>query len=814
MKPLITKLLPIIVAQLLGYIPLIQAQTETTSIQVQGVILYKNGKPAETAIIAVKETGKHTFTNEKGEFSLTQIQPSTSYTLEIRTFNNKVETFTHTFQRTNNKPFVIRLKTNPGINLREVIVKGKSQGRQIKEKGFALEEINTQKAALQSLQTSELLARSAGVQVRQAAGMGSNTTFNINGLTGNAVRIFIDGVPAQNYGRTFSISNIPPALIERIEIYKGVLPIELSQDALGGGINIILKKDIKNKLSTSYSYGSFNTHQWDMHGTYFEKKTKINLSVSAFLNHSDNNYKVWGDNVYITNNTTGEKSYITARRFHDDFHSYGIRTSIGVTKRKWADELTVGLMYSKLNKDIQTGATMQVVYGNRNTHSKNRMANIKYQKRNILPNIDINTYTTFSKDERHVTDTISLIYNWLGDVPLRADGTPARWNRGGGEAGAATSATNYENTIANRSNLRYQITPNQHIGASYFINYFSRKIDDTKLPQQAREALDKRKYQKQILGINYENSLLNGRLRTNIFYKIYSQRVRLTEVTSRLANSIWNTEIKKHDRSINDKGYGITSSFAISPIMMVQLSAERAIRLPGSTELLGNTSENITPGYTLIPENSRNLNLGLIIGEIQHHQHFLNIEINLFLRDIRDMIVQAAPKNTDDFYNFENLGKVISKGIDADIKYSLQNNLYWNTTLSYIDARFNLEYNEQGIKYLQYRSRLRNLPYFTCNSNIEYNFREIIQKNSRLTANYNLAYTRQFFRDWENFGSANKVTIPTQVVHDIACTYQFPGQKISLSFNAKNIFNRQVFDNYALQKPGRAFFGKITYTIF
>ncbi|MCD7930525.1 MAG: TonB-dependent receptor plug domain-containing protein [Tannerellaceae bacterium] len=102
--------------------------------------------------------------------------------------------------------------------------------------------IDAKKLEFQSIQTTELLDRTAGVRIRQSGGMGSDVQYNINGLTGNSIRIFIDGIPVRNYGSSFSLSSIPPAMIERIEVYKGVVPAHLSEDALGGAINVILKK--------------------------------------------------------------------------------------------------------------------------------------------------------------------------------------------------------------------------------------------------------------------------------------------------------------------------------------------------------------------------------------------------------------------------------------------------------------------------------------------------------------------------------------------------------------------------------------------
>src|SRR5690606_11830630 len=145
-------------------------------------------------------------------------------------------------------------------------VTGNSVKRQSETKGFAVNVIETKDAALRNIQTNELLDRTVGVRVRQSGGLGSEVQYNLNGMTGRSVGIFIDGIEMSTYGSSFNLNSIPPSMIERIEVYKGVLPAHLSGDLLGGAINIVLKKgkNSSNSLSASVSYGSFNTTQSDI----------------------------------------------------------------------------------------------------------------------------------------------------------------------------------------------------------------------------------------------------------------------------------------------------------------------------------------------------------------------------------------------------------------------------------------------------------------------------------------------------------------------------------------------------------------------
>lgn len=79
---------------------------------------------------------------------------------------------------------------------------------------------------------------------------------------------------------------------------------------------------------------------------------------------------------------------------------------------------------------------------------------------------------------------------------------------------------------------------------------------------------------------------------------------------------------------------------------------------------------------------------------------------------------------------------------------------------------------------------------------------------------YNLGYVHEFYRNWPSIGGANKDVIPSQLVHDVGVAYTFPKDKLTLSADARNLLNEQVFDNWALQKPGRAFYVKASYSIF
>lgn len=336
------------------------------------------------------------------------------------------------------------------------------------------------------------------------------------------------------------------------------------------------------------------------------------------------------------------------------------------------------------------------------------------------------------------------------------------------------------------------------------------------LPNEQRAVLDQRKYHKHILGATYQAQLLGERLKLSAFYKYYNVGARLTE------SQVVRTPLQPstivavpYNRSLSYDGYGFASSLKVGSWMLLLLSAERAIRLPSTTELLGNTSENINASLSLRPEQSYNFNLGANFGSFKLGKHHdLWLDVNLFHRNITDMIQRGVPKSSDDFYGFENLGAITSSGVDAELRYRGWERLFATANMSYFDARFNLEYDPySGQRNVHYRSRLRNAPFLTANLSLEYDFGSVGLRGSKLSASYHFGYTHEFYRDWAAYGSANKVMIPTQALHDVGLSYHLPGHRLTLSLDAKNIFDTPVFDNYALQKPGRSVYIKATYRI-
>jgi outer membrane receptor protein involved in Fe transport len=784
------------------------ATAQTDAGVIRGKIVDETEMPLFAVSVALGTSGRGTVTDADGTFAIRGVE-SGYHTLLTSAVGYKRKSVRVEVPTDDQIHVTIRMEEET-LEIDEVKVIGKNQAAIQREKGFAISGVDMQEFELQTVQAADMLDRTAGVRIRREGGLGSDVQYNINGLSGKSIKIFLNGIPIDNYGASFSLSSIPNSMIERIDVYKGVVPAYLGDDALGGAINVITRKSFVNSLNVSYSTGSFNTHQAAADGRFRDERTGFTFSGNAFYNYSDNDYEVWGDKVY-TVDEQGKKEYITARRFHDSYQSAGIKADVGFTNVAWADRFMVGGLISEMEKDIQHGMTMEIVYGNRAAAQNTGLIHAEYRKRNFLiEHLDVDLFTSFSRLERQIVDTIPYMYNWRGNrVYNERTGEWYEWS-GGAEAGDPTLNKDDEKKWSGRIKMQYRLNGRNKVAFNLLASDFSRNPDDPLLPRSERELIDTRYLTKNVWTFNYEHAALEDKLKATAFFKYYFQNLRLKDAVRSRTEGLTSIEL---DDDTRDKGYGIAASYAITPQIKLMASAEDALRLPSGSEIFGVVSENIDPAYDLKPERSRNLNLGFDAGPFQLGLHQMGLTTNFFYRDITGMIKRGVPDQFSESTPHVNLDDVRSTGVDVEVNYHYQQSISWISGVSLSNPRFNREFNDEGAKYNYYGDRLRNEPYFTINSNLVIRKRDLFQKGSEWSLQYNFSYVHEFYRNWASLGGANKDVIPTQIVHDAGMRYTFPGQKLTLSADVRNIFNEQVFDNWALQKPGRALYAKISYKI-
>ena len=126
----------------------------------------------------------------------------------------------------------------------------------------------------------DVLTNETNVRITQDNILGSSTS--VQGLSGQNVKILIDGVPIiGRVGGNIDLSQINLNDIERIEIIEGPLSVEYETNALAGTINLITKKSARKKYNLNLN-------------TYYETVGQYNVDGSLKFNRKGYNYSLTG----------------------------------------------------------------------------------------------------------------------------------------------------------------------------------------------------------------------------------------------------------------------------------------------------------------------------------------------------------------------------------------------------------------------------------------------------------------------------------------------------------------------------------------
>src|SRR5690606_14795933 len=118
-------------------------------------------------------------------------------------------------------------------------------------------------------------------------------------------------------------------------------------------------------------------------------------------------------------------------------------------------------------------------------------------------------------------------------------------------------------------------------------------------------------------------------------------------------------------------------SYSLTPNLLINGSAEKAVRLPEAGEVFGNVANNINAAANLKPERSNNYNLGVTFNNIKFNDHNFNITTNAFIRDTEDLIMQLPVGNIEEFFQNSNVGKIYTEGFDFELNYHYKNKLFF-----------------------------------------------------------------------------------------------------------------------------------------
>lgn len=669
----------------------------------------------------------------------------------------------------------------------QVEVFGRTKAQEVNRQAFNVTAIDATKLYNTTLNISSALDQVAGVRVRESGGVGSNFNLMLNGFNGSQVRYFIDGIPMENFGSAFQINNIPINIAERIEVYKGVVPVWLGSDALGGAVNIVTGDRFKSYVDASYSYGSFNTHRTVINAAH-TTKNGLFFQLNAFQNYSDNNYKITVDVADI--NTGAYKEGVRLKRFHDTYHNESLIANIGVVNKSYADKLLFGIILGKSYKEIQTGARMETRFGGWHNRGNTVMPTLKYKKSNLfIKGLDVTLNGNINLGTEQNIDTVHARFDWYGnrkDIP----GV-------GGES--SYSMYKYKNNLAvANAILNYRISEHHSISITDVFNSFKRKGSDEVNPQNA--SLERAKLsQKNVLTFGYQYDV-KDRYSLNAFLKNYHQH-----------NVQGASEITK---DLSKWGYGTALAYYFTPSLQIKGSYELTVRMPTPEELFGDVT-TYEGNFNLTPEYSNNFNLGLNYDLALNSLNRFAIMANGFYRNADNFIYQRLNNNQTKYIS-DNRDGVRSIGGDLDIHYSHSNWFTAGVNMTYQSVVNTQMYEPDytGVSPL-YKKAMPNIPYFFGNLNAAVTLYDFGGKDNKLTFGSSLQYVHRFWLYWPLLGGTDedsaKRQIPMQLALDGNVVYSIANGRYNIAFEGKNLTDNLLVDNFSLQKPSRGFYLNLRY---
>ena len=684
---------------------------------------------------------------------------------------------------TNRKYYTLKLFPEP-IDLADVVIVGKTRAQVLRESPEAVSVIDAKELQGRSISLETVLNKTIGLKVGQTGGLGSSSRIIVHGLEGNRIQILWDGIPMSNSDGAFSLDEIPIDIIERIEVYKSIIPARFGCDGLGGAINIVTKEFSTDYLDASYEFGSYQTHKGSVFSRKNFPKSGILIGMGGYYTTAKNDYSF----------RVPERENLLVKRDHDRFQSYMLKGKIAFTKL-WFDEISTEFGYYNRFNEIQ-GILKNI------QHAENQsgmfMLENKLIKNGILNDrLNLESHLSLSHMTNNFVDIAQVNYDFEGNIYPSPNGM--------GETGEVPHNSNDKSLEINeRINFDYKLSANQSLNLNTLINYAQRQPNDEIASQHAGFVIGgfPSKKTSVISGLTWDTKLFDRKL-TNMFsakyFHLHSEIEDLTSYEMIEAP-------KKKNNTTSQIGWIEAMKYEAFRGFHLKASYQRAIRLPNSQELFGDGIITF-PAAGLKPEKSHNFNLGFLIdkNDILGLSR-LQFEVNGFYMQVSDMIKLMKQHMAAGYVNAE---KVHIKGIETELKLDITPMVYAYGNLTYQDLRDVLNYlpgtqapnPTKGL-------RLPNIPYLFANFGAEYH-RDQLFKNWHIKAFWDGKFTDEFFYFWE-LTELQKRRIPRSFVNDIGLLLTYKN-KYSVALECHNMMNKEVWDQFRQPLAGRTFHLKFRY---
>ena len=345
---------------------------------------------------------------------------------------------------------------------------------------------------------ADVLAHSQGFSLRRQGGVGSETEALLVGLP---PAWLVDGVPLELLGFPLESLGVPLLLLERIDVYRGVLPVRLASTTLGGAVNLVRDARYDSHAEASYQLGSFHTHRAAASGRYRDAASSFFAGGSAYADITDNDYAI---DVEVPD-ARGALSHVTVPRFHDAHHAYRVSVEGGVVDRPWAKRLRVEAFAARFDKELQHDASMRVPYGEARYGQTSFGATAHYDVE-LGSDVTLDVVASYARQIDDFVDRSEWVYDWYGARIVRR-------RAGGGEIGPLPiDSEQTRDGVFGRALASWRLAPEHSLRVS---------ITPWWTTQRAAGVSSASSYVSLVSGIEYQWDLSGGVLTSVVFVKDY-----------------------------------------------------------------------------------------------------------------------------------------------------------------------------------------------------------------------------------------------------------------------------------------------------
>lgn len=673
----------------------------------------------------------------------------------------------------------------------EVVVLGPSLVDRLRRSAHAVQVVDLTEQKQRSADLGDVLVRSTSLNAQRQGGLGSQGRYGLAGLGGDRVRFFLDGVPLELSGYAFGVANVPVGAVDRVEVYQGVVPTRFGADALGGAVNLVTDDDVRSDRATaSYQFGSFDTHRLTATARRYLPEHNLFVRGSAFFDRSSNDYPV---DVEVSDDS-GQLTPARLRRFHDGYRGLGGHLAFGVVDVPYADRWSLQGFFADYDRDVQNNVNMTVPYGEVTFQRRTYGASTRYAKR-FSDALRVDATLGHAYRGSHFQDLSRCRYDWYGrcflELPLS------------GEIDAVPIDRRVdEHSFYGRGQLSWSVAPEHTLRLVVAPTAGLRSGRDAALAEDRYDPLRARRAMTtSVVGLEHEASAWDDQLANVAFLKLYQQHARSREQKA-------TGHIEPVTASELTAGAGESLRVNLAEAIYVKASYEYAARLPSIDERFGDGGL-VVQNLGLRPERSHNGNLGVYVEGLRTPMGQLRARVDGALRFVDDLIVLLG---TGAYFEYSNVLSARGFGLDAGAGWSAPGD--WvgvDVRVNYHDLR-NVSTAGPGARFNG--DRIPHQPYLQLFGSAYLRKRGLLDDSDTVDVHWNVRRVEEFFLGWESAGSsgATKLTVPDQTVHTLGVTHVLAGTDVTLSngFEVQNLTDARVYDLYGVQRPGRAFFWKLT----